>query len=450
MVYWATKMTSPITITTGGQVGEVLGPLRLVVADGVTDGKSIDLPPGTYRIGKSPDCDLQLDDPHVSREHLVMHVSEQGVHVRDLGSKNGSTLGGMKLVEGILYPGAILQIGETRLRLVSALPLQSRPPSPRSMFGSLYGDSLAMREAFALLEVAASTDTTVLIEAETGTGKELCAQAIHEHSRRRAGPFVICDLTHSAGSLVESELFGHVRGAFTGAHQSREGAFVAADRGTLFLDEIGELPLEQQPLLLRAIEARQAKPLGSDKYKAFDIRIVAATNRNLEEEVRAGRFRQDLFYRLAVIRMRLPPLRERKQDIAGLAKIFLRESGLHLPTETLSVLSAYDWPGNVRELHNVITRGVAHSGPGATRLEPASLGLDRVGTNALRSLQENNDKRTLVELRDQLIAAWEREYLEQLMDRCKGNVSDAAREGGIDRAYLHRLLKRHGVGRWAR
>ena len=434
--------SSPITQTAVSGSGGA-GPLRLLVVDGPDRGAYLDLAPGVYRIGKGADVQLVLSDPLVSREHLLVHVSAHGVHVRDLGSKNGSFLGGTRLTEATIAPGTIVQIGSSKLRLASV----HAPPPPRASeatrFGELHGWSFAMRQVFAQLEAVAATRAHVLIEAETGCGKELTARAIHTEGARANGPYVVCDLGATTGTLVESMLFGHVRGAFTGASTNRPGEFVEADGGTIFLDEIGELPRDLQPRLLRAVESGQVKPVGADKYRDVDVRVIAATNRNLEEEVRAGRFREDLFYRLAVVRVRLPPLRERKEDIPHLARLFLADRGIELPPETLAVLGEYDWPGNVRELQNAMQRGLARL-PGGGRLTPDLLGIDGVVGAAL-PWPGPDDKRSVLEIRDELIAAWERAYLAQLLERCGGNVSRAAREGGLERAYLHRLLKRHNV-----
>jgi DNA-binding NtrC family response regulator len=439
----AADSSSPITLTAESAGSGEAGPLRLLVVDGPDRGAHLDLAPGVYRIGKGTEAQLTLTDPLVSREHLLVHVSARGVQLRDLGSKNGSFLGGTRLTQATLAPGTIVQLGTTKLRLVSV----HAPPPPRASeatrFGALHGGSLAMRQVFAQLEAVAASRVHVLIEAETGCGKELTARALHTEGARASGPYVVCDLGATMGSLVESTLFGHVRGAITGATGDRPGAFVEADGGTIFLDEIGELPRDLQPRLLRVVETGQVKPVGADKYRDVDVRIVAATNRNLEEEVRAGRFREDLFYRLAVVRVRLPPLRERKEDIPHLVRLFLHGRGIELPPETLAVLGEYDWPGNVRELQNAMQRGLARR-PGGGRLTPDLLGLDN-SVGAALPWPGAGDKRSVLEIRDQLIAAWERAYLAQLLERCGGNVSRAAREGGLERAYLHRLLKRHNV-----
>ena len=297
--------------------------LRIAVISGPDRGAELLLVRGTYLVGKAPGCALVLRDPAVSRQHLELAVVEGGLRVRDLGSRNGSLFGGARFSEITVGSGAVIQLGRTELRVLPEGVRDALPPSTRDHFGGLLGRSLAMRELFAVLERVAPSDVAVLIEGETGTGKELCAEAIHAASRRAGKPFIVCDLAGVARSLVESELFGHVRGAFTGADRDREGAFVQADAGTIFIDEIGELDLELQPRLLRALERRQVKPVGGSAYRTVDVRVVAATNRDLQSEVRAGRFREDLYHRLAVVRVRLPSLRERKEDIPLLAQHFL-------------------------------------------------------------------------------------------------------------------------------
>jgi two-component system, NtrC family, nitrogen regulation response regulator GlnG len=308
---------------------------------------------------------------------------------------------------------------------------------------------------FALLERVAASDAAVLVEGETGTGKELVAEAVHAASARRRGPFIVCDLGSLPRSLIESELFGHVRGAFTGADRDRVGAFEQADGGTIFLDEIGELQLDVQPRLLRALERRQVKPVGSSQFRTSDTRVVAATNRDLLAEAKAGHFREDLYHRQAVVRLRLPPLRERREDIPMLAEHFVARAaaamGRPAPALSASVVAAlrgHDWPGNVRELKNVLERALSIA-PDVPSLDTTLLGLDDLpGAVAV-----NEGAAPLVdttvpfkESKDRLVHAWEREYVTTLLDRAGGNVSLAARNAGIDRVYLHRLLKKHGLG----
>jgi transcriptional regulator with GAF, ATPase, and Fis domain len=296
-----------------------------------------------------------------------------------------------------------------------------------------------MRELFAVLERVAPSDSLVLIEAETGTGKELCAAAIHQYSARKKGPFVVCDLAGMARSLIESDLFGHERGAFTGAVGDHTGAFESAQGGTLFLDELGELELELQPRLLRAIESHKIRRLGSSAYRNVDVRVIAATNRDLDEEVKAGTFRSDLLHRLAVVRLRIPPLRERKEDLPLLCEHLLSGSGRTLSQLTLSLLSDHDWPGNVRELRNVLERALVLD-RSTEPLGPEALGLV-VGGNE-RPIGTNPGYH---EAKEQLIAQWERAFVERILSQAGGNVSQAARSSGLGRRYLHRLIRKYDL-----
>ncbi|MGZ3438717.1 MAG: sigma 54-interacting transcriptional regulator [Polyangia bacterium] len=421
---------------------------RLLVLSGPDQGKQLLLERGTYLVGKAPGCDLVLTDNSVSRQHLELRVTEAGVLVKDLGSTNGSFFGGARFSEVTVGPGAVVTIGATELKLATVERSHPILPSTSDRFGALLGPSLKMREVFAVLELVAQSDVAVLVEGETGTGKELCAEAIRSAGPRAKGPFVVCDLAGISRSLIESELFGHVRGAFTGADRDREGAFVQAHGGTIFIDEIGELELDMQPRLLRALESRKVKPVGAAQYRDVDVRVIAATNRDLREEVKAGRFRDDLYHRLAVVRVTLPPLRERKEDVGPLVQYFLEGKDVEVPPETMGLFTEYDWPGNVRELKNVIDRGLSLMGQNRVLL-PSLLGLDAMppGISASGSGQQwpSLGPEGFREAKERLIASWERDYVTQLLRRAGGNVSKAAREGGLDRVYLHRLIKKYGI-----
>ena len=364
---------------------------------------------------------------------LELEVRADGVHVRDLGSRNGSFHEGARFEQITIGSGAVLKIGNSELKLVSAERGQPILPSTEEEFGQLVGRSLVMRQLFALLARIAPSDAPVLVNGETGTGKEVCAEAIHARSPRAKGPFVVCDCASLAPSLVESELFGHVRGAFTGADVAREGAFAQADGGTLFIDEIGELELEAQPRLLRALDAHKIKPVGSATYRTVDVRVIAATHRDLRAEVKAHRFREDLFHRLSVLEVVLPPLRERKEDLPLLIRKLSGEQTLEIAPDAEALLLEHDWPGNVRELRNVVQR--ARSPSRGPTLEAAALGLGD-GEQA---------PATFHEAKDRLIGNWERAYVVELLHRTRGNVSRAARVGGLDRVSLHRLIKKHAI-----
>jgi two-component system response regulator GlrR len=332
----------------------------------------------------------------------------------------------------------VLTLGGTQLRFQLSTGALRRPISDRDRFGRMVGRSGAMRAVFALLEQAASSDATVLIEGETGTGKEATAEAIHRESERRDGPFIVVDCGAIPPQLLESELFGHERGSFTGAVTSRRGAFQAANGGTIFLDEIGELALDLQPKLLRALERREVKPVGATHYTPIDVRVLAATNRNLREEVTARRFRSDLYYRVAVLRVRLPPLRERHEDLGPLIEHMLETMGAAarpqaqaLRTEAfMKEVLRHKWPGNVRELRNYLERCMLFE-------EPVPLTESQVGA-PVAALGG-----TFSEARQRALDAFERTYLQQLLAKHAGKVSAAAPEAGVDRVYLYRLLRKH-------
>jgi DNA-binding NtrC family response regulator len=433
--------------------------LRLIVTAGPDKDRGIDLVVGTYVVGKLASCELPLTDTQVSRQHLELSVRADGVQVRDLGSTNGSWYNGARFDTIVVGLGAQLTIGGTELRLVGPPVAESIPASTADRFGELVGASTAMRQVFALLERVAPTDAVVLVQGETGSGKELVAEGIHARSHRKRGPFVVCDLGSLPRSLIESELFGHLRGSFTGADRDREGAFPQADGGTIFLDEIGELEPDVQPRLLRALERGQVKPVGSAQFKNVNVRVIAATNRDLAAEVKAGRFREDLYHRLAVVKVELPPLRDRMGDVALLVRHFLDQAAagsgrapVAVAPETMQALAAHDWPGNVRQLKNVIDRALALA-PHAEVLDPVLLGLEELSTPRASTASNVAAPATLVdpsiqfkEAKESLVQAWEREYVAALLDKAGGNVSLAARRAGIDRVYLHRLMKKHGIG----
>lgn len=418
--------------------------LKFVVVSGPDVGTELLLEAGTYTIGKAPDSDLVLNDAAVSRTHLVVAVKQEGVRVTDNGSTNGSFCEEMRFDALELKPGASVRLGRSLLKLVpQRAPAVALRPSDRSAFGALAGTSLRMRELFAVLEKVAQSDADVLVQGETGTGKELCAEAIHAHSARSAAPFVVCDLAAAAPSLIESELFGHRRGAFTGATADRMGPFEQAHGGTLFLDEVGDLPLELQPRLLRVLERRQVKRVGAEDYRTVDVRVISATHKDLEAEVEAGRFRRDLFHRLAVTRLRLPALRERPEDIPFLIDVFLSQLGkpaTEIDPQTRAILSDYAWPGNVRELRHVVERAV-------------TLGSDQVLENGAREgaslgpghLRAPDAGVPFKEAKQQMVDAFERDYLAQLLQRCGWNLSRASRESGVARFYLRQLIKKHGL-----
>jgi transcriptional regulator with PAS, ATPase and Fis domain len=392
-------------------------------------------------IGSHERNDLALQDRSISRFHCEIGVNDQGGWVRDLGSRNGTIVDGVGVRDAQLRESSTLRIGQTTLEFQIKTHSNWLPLSEKNEFGGLLGESVAMRRALVLLERAAQVPYTVLIEGETGTGKEGAALSIHESSPQRGGPFVIVDCGAMPPNLLESELFGHEKGAFTGALARRIGAFEEASGGTVFLDEIGELPLELQPKILRVLEQRHVRRIGANTQIPVDVRILAATNRDLRVEVNNGRFRSDLYYRLAVIKVRLPPLRERPEDVPLLATHILDAQRLepartaHLRTpEFLAHISQGAWPGNVRELRNYLERCIAMEQP-----LPLGEGADAAATMA------SDATMPYTQARDQMHARWERGYIESLMKRHQGNVDAAAVAAGVHRTYLYRIMRRHGI-----
>ncbi|MGC4121327.1 MAG: sigma 54-interacting transcriptional regulator [Myxococcales bacterium] len=368
----ASKGTEVVTLAPGDE-RLLVRSAKIEVIAGPDRGLSAALRAGALVVGSGAGSDLLLSDRSVSSRHLEIQAAGDGYLLRDLGSTNGTAIGDLKVQAATVAGPVEIALGRTRLRFTPGSEQESFPLSPRESFGSLLGKSPSMRRCFALLERAAQTDSSVLLEGESGTGKEVAAESVHQASPRAGGPFVVVDCGAIAPNLVESELFGHEKGAFTGAVGTRVGAFEQADGGTLFLDEIGELPLEMQPKLLRFLEKREVRRVGGSSARSVNVRVVAATLRRLEERVSEGAFRQDLFFRLAVLRVELPPLRRRREDVPLLALALARklrkdvDPAAWLPEKTLQVLQSYDWPGNVRELRNVIERlaAVPELGPQA-------------------------------------------------------------------------------------
>jgi DNA-binding NtrC family response regulator len=397
-------------------------------------------------VGAHRTCDLVLEDPQVSRKHAEIAVVPEGIRIRDLGSTNGTWWQGTRVGEAVVPVGATVKFGETPVR-ISAADAPSLPPSDRDRFGAMAGRSVGMRELFAVLEMAAPSDATVLVEGESGTGKELAARAIHDASSRSKGPFVVVDCSALAESLFDSHLFGHVRGAFTGAERDRKGAFVEASGGTLFLDELGELPLPAQAKLLRALEAQTVQPVGADRPVQVDTRVVAATHRELARMVAAKEFRFDLFYRLAVVHVALPPLRERLEDLPHLIATFYQRRGTDpgpIEGENLERMRRHAWPGNVRELRNVLERAWALSGPSATFRE-LRLWLDP-GAAAQPQLAEVIDTSLpFKEAKERWNDTFERRYVAAVFGDAGQNVTRAAEQAGLSRRHFRELLYKHAI-----
>ncbi len=435
----------------------------LEILDGPEAGRIFKTRDRVVRIGTHPDCDLELDDGTASRFHARIEMDAFGHRLIDEDSKNGTVVNGMRVQDCWLTPGAQISIGGTALRYQAGTEQVEIALSQGNQFGKLIGQSSAMREIFAILQRVAPTDITVLVEGESGTGKELVADALHLHSTRSGGPLVVFDCSAVAPNLIESELFGHVKGAFTGATSSRAGAFERAAGGTLFLDEIGELPADLQPKLLRALEQREVRPVGGDRPIKLNARIVAATNRNLQKEVQLGQFRQDLYYRLAVLKIVLPPLRRRPDDIPLLVRAFLvdltpeGQPPVQVGYDTIVKLQRHRWPGNVRELRNFVERAamLATNNRLETRyLVPPTFGDTRTqegeaatpaGQDAL--LGDIDYDLPFKDAKARLVDTFERAYWLRLLDKTGGNISAAARVAGIHRKSAEYLLKKLDVPR---
>jgi len=416
---------------------------KLLVLAGADLQKVYELNEGGVQIGSHVDNDVVINDPTVSRKHASLEKSPNGCVIRDLDSTNGTYLNGMRIREAFLEHGAIIALGNTRLQFVPVKEVTEVPPAEEKYFGEAFGDSLEMRRIFTVLKKVSPSDVTVTIEGETGTGKEVIARSIHDSSRRRSKPFEVIDCSSISRSLIESELFGHEKGAFTGATRSRPGAFERADGGTVFIDELGELDLDLQPRLLRALERQEVKRVGGDRTISVDVRVIAATNRDLYGMVRDARFREDLFYRISVVRIQLPPLKKRKEDIPFLAQIFASDLAgqyghekVEISPEAIEVLKGFSWPGNVRELRNFISRAMAMAdGP---VIQP--------GDFLMPTEPEKMEKiSTLDVLAGRSLDEVEKAAIKSTLNAHDGNKSAAARALGIAYSTLYEKLKKYGL-----
>ena len=417
---------------------------KLVVVKGPQRGTEYLLDGDTIRIGKAPENDFVIGDETVSRVHLEIVRDAKGYLVRDLHSTNGTFLDGAEIKEAYLRPGSIVSAGSVEIKFT---PFDERIeilPSDKEHLGDLVGRSLVMREIFGLIEKIAPTDATVLIGGETGTGKDVIARTLHQLSRRAQGPFVVVDCGAVSSSLIESELFGHEKGSFTGAISARAGAFELATGGTVFLDEIGELSLELQPKLLRVLEARELRRVGGSKITKVDLRIIAATRKDLRSEVEKGKFREDLFFRLNVVPIVSPPLRNRREDISMLVDCFVLALGGTAGSISDSARTAmlrHDWPGNVRELRNVVERALALGGDPDVLLLPINASSPGKGGEQMTFSPELSFRDT----KERWTEQFERRYLTWLLRRAEGNISKAARDADMDRKYLHKLLRKYDI-----
>jgi DNA-binding NtrC family response regulator len=412
----------------------------LVVTEGTEIGTKFTVhggEPSRTLVGQSQICEIRLSDRLVSRRHLALSASPSGLRLVDLGSTNGTFVDGVRVFDALLTGGELIRLGGTAMS-VEAAAASAEQLTTASNFGRLVGASVAMRRLYPVCERLAKSDVSVVIEGETGTGKEVLAEAIHEASDRRSGPFVVFDCTSVPPTLVESELFGHERGAFTGAVAARRGLFEQAHGGTLLIDEIGDLELSLQPKLLRALERSEIRRVGGERWIKVDIRVLAATRRDLDRDVEEGRFRDDLFFRLAVARVELPPLRDRAGDIEVLTRHLWRqlEGKGEPPYDFLRKLERQAWHGNVRELANAVARYLA-------------LGDDADEDGPTGPLSKSSERTAQDPFalpfrlaRDQVLATFERAYIQKLLERHGGNVTRAAEASGIGRRYFTKLASR--------
>jgi two-component system, NtrC family, response regulator HydG len=429
---------------------------RVQVVEGLDAGRELRVDgneASRLLVGKGPTADLKLADPAVSRRHLAIEIERGRLRITDLGSTNGTRLNECEIVDAFAKGGEVVRIGSTSLRIermASGGGAGAKEDAAR--FARLIGASAAMRRLYPLCDRLAASSVPVIIEGETGTGKEALAEAIHEVGPRAKSPFVVFDCTTVAASLVESELFGHEKGSFTGASSARPGMFELADGGTLLVDEIGDLSLALQAKLLRAVERSEVRRVGGSKPIQCDVRLLVATRRDLEREVQQGRFRDDLFHRLAVARIELPPLRKRREDIPLLAQHFWSTMGgdpSGPPRTLVEAWAEMDWPGNVRELRNAVARRIAlgeldHStkaGEGSTRPPP--------GQGAGESTAEDLEIAAVLAMnlpftkaRRMVLESFIRRYVARALGAHAGNVAQAAAASGIARRYFQLLRER--------
>ncbi|MBL9037578.1 MAG: sigma 54-dependent Fis family transcriptional regulator [Archangium sp.] len=418
---------------------------HLVLVNTTDAGKSYPLGEA-LKIGKAPDNDVVIDHPTVSRNHLVVRRQGDAFLVQDLGSTNGTFIDGAQVREAFLRAGALLEVGDVQLRFQPQVRALDVSPTENSRLGDLVGASVPMRQIFSLIQRISPTDSTLLLIGETGCGKGAASRTIHKLSPRATGPFVIFDCASVSENLIESELFGHEKGSFTGAVAQRVGCLERANGGTLFLDEIDDLPIDLQPKLLRALEDREFRRLGqSGTSQKFDARVIAASKKDLWQETQAGRFREDLYFRLSVFTVTLPSLRDRKEDIPLLVDA-LAGAPLwnRLVDKQRDQFAAHTWPGNVRELRNAVER-LKHV---ADIPELASESFLREYNGPASPQGETlpvNYASEFKDAKEELVRAFEREYLTRLLAKTRGNIAKAARDAALDRKHLYSLLHKYGL-----
>jgi len=428
----------------------ILSKCKLSLLNGEQEGKEFTLSQPIIRVGTRGDNEIALKDDTMSRLHFEIKQTKNGYLVQDADSLNGVYINGIRVKEAFLSTGALIRAGKTEMKFMPLDETFEITPSKKSKFANLIGGSNAMRKIYTIIEKIAQTDVTVIIEGESGTGKELVASAIHEKSKRAKKSFVVFDCSAVAENLIESELFGHEKGSFTGATGLRNGAFELADGGSIFLDEIGELQMDLQPKLLRVLESRHIRRVGGDRVLPVDVRVIAATNRNLEAEVKKGSFREDLFYRLNVIPIYLPPLRKRKEDVPLLVDHFIEEHNKAnsersiegISSSAMELLLSYDWPGNVRELRNTISRALSMME--GTQIIPEDIP-ERVRVPVAKAELDIRDDLGFKDAKEQWVASFEKQYLEEILQRNGYNISAAAKEAGIDRKSVQRLVRKYGI-----
>ncbi|WP_437721086.1 sigma 54-interacting transcriptional regulator [Sorangium sp. So ce861] len=455
------------TVGTKNRVEVRGGRIRPTKSSAARGGGWLEIGTDPVIVGRNAACQLVLDDAKVSAVHAEFVATEQGVRVRDLDSRNGTFVGGVRVGDIYLLTSTKLRLGETEIQFEPLRP-ERITVSAIPSFGPLVASSPGMRAIFERLSKMAPTDLTVLITGETGTGKELVAQALHQASARSKKPFVVVDCGSIPPTLAEATLFGHERGAFTGAVDKRLSPFIEADGGTIFLDELGELPLEVQPKLLRALAERRIKSVGGSSYREVDVRVLAATRRDLVRAVNGGNFRSDLYFRVAQIKIELPALRQRVEDIPVLVRRMLKDLGdesayERVSNSTLERLMRHDWPGNVRELRNAVAVAFALAAEGeeidiaahlgaltetpvhgnsSPSIHPAAGGGGGAFNGSFASLKG----RQFQEAKRDVLARFERDYFAALSEEAKGNVSEMARRAGMERAHVRAYLRRHGIG----